>query len=132
MRAPDLSHTAFLRRGDLGVRAAGHEAIKTPEGRTPGEATHPHADGGVPLLRYHTPLHIAIEGLKESIAGIEKKVAEGEHLIQKTAPDTFHLGDAGPDSTKNTNIDLSHLTDQLYRMLDRKIRAERERRGFNG
>ena len=53
-------------------------------------------------------------------------------MIQKTAPDTLHLDDAGPDSTKKTNIDLAHLTDQLYRMLERKIKAERERRGLNG
>ena len=129
---PALYQAVPLSGRDLRTSAASHKAFEDSKGPAPSDAPRPLTDGGTPFLRYHTPLNIAIDALRESIEGVEKKVAEGEHLIQKTAPDNLRLSDAGPDSTKKMNIDLTHLTDQLYRMLERKIKGERERRGLYG
>jgi hypothetical protein len=56
----------------------------------------------------------------ETIAGLKEKSAPGQ---ESYTHDPTH-------TPQKMNVDLPQLTDQVYRMLERKIKIEKERRGF--
>ena len=103
------------------------ESYKQP--RTGGVA-HPVSGNSTPTLHYLNPLRAAEEHLQKSAASTRGKVAEAERNIDKSGADNFAVGRRVSDITHKTNINLNHLTDQVYQMLERKIRIERERRGL--
>jgi len=91
-----------------------------------------HHPSSIPLLYYHNPSKAALDDLKKSVAGIEKTVAERESFIEKYVSDNSFTSHGESDIANKMNINMGHLTDQVYQMLGRKIEIERERRGLYG
>ncbi len=97
-----------------------------------GTIPHPVSDSSIPILHYHNPSEVALDDLKKSVAGIEKKVAERESFIEKYGSENLSISHKESDIANKADINTSHLTDQIYQMLERKIAIERERRGLYG
>jgi hypothetical protein len=97
-----------------------------------GTIPHPVSDSSIPILHYHNPSEVALDDLKKSVAGIEKKVAERESFIEKYGSENLSISHKEFDIANKADINTSHLTDQIYQMLERKIAIERERRGLYG
>jgi hypothetical protein len=74
-----------------------------------------------PLKRVESDLKEA--GAIKGFTGLDKNREAAAGIKEKS-------NIAGPGFTQNTAIDLNQLTDQVYRMLERKIRTEKERRGW--
>ena len=116
----DETHTS----GKGVSQAAGHKHIP----HTEGAAQRPVLDSHAPTMYYPSSMDVALDGLKESVADIEKKLAEGGGFIEKSGSDNPHISDRISDTMDNGNISLTHLTDQVYQMLERKIMIEKERK----
>lgn len=97
---------------------------------TIGSTRHPSPSGSTSTLHYINPLKNALEDLKKSVASIKRKTAEGETLIEKSRSDKSPISHKASDITHKMNINLNHLTNQVYQMLERKIKVEKERRGL--
>jgi hypothetical protein len=97
-----------------------------------GMTQHHVSDSSIPILYYHNPSKAALDDLQKSVAGIEKTVAERESFIEKYVSDNSFTSHGESDIANKMNINMSHLTDQVYQMLGRKIEIERERRGLYG
>lgn len=92
------------------------------------------------LLNYSSPFKAAMDDIKKTVTSIEKKVKEKEEkiLTKRSYTTDFTSSVSGnPDNINNStnipqsiNIDMNHLTNQVYRMLERKIMIEKERRGL--
>ena len=118
---PNETHTS----GESVSQAAGYKHTPHKEG----VAQRPVSDSHAPTMYYHSSMGVALDGLKESVADIEKKLAEGGGFIEKSGSNNPRISDRMSD-TDNGNINLIHLTDQVYQMLERKIMIEKERRGL--
>ena len=116
----DETHTS----GERVSQSVRHKQIP----HTKGAAQRPGSDSHAPILYYHSSTDAALDGLKESVADIEKKLAEGGGFIEKSGSDNPHINDRISDTMDNGNINLTHLTDQVYQMLERKIMIEKERK----
>jgi hypothetical protein len=110
-----------------GVSWIGHEPVDEK-----GTIQHPVSDSSIPILHYHNPSEAVLDDLKKSVAGIEKKVAERESFIEKYGSENLSISHKEYDIGNKADINMSHLTDQIYQMLERKIAIERERRGLYG
>jgi len=95
-----------------------------------GSTGHPIPSGSTSTLHYINPLKNALDDLKKSVASIKRKTAEGETFIEKPMSDNSPLDHKASDITHKMNINLNQLTDQVYQILERKIRIEKERRGL--
>ncbi|GAJ02189.1 unnamed protein product, partial [marine sediment metagenome] len=95
-----------------------YSPINTFEQPTIGSTRHPIPSGSTPTLHYINPLKNALDDLKKSVASIERKTAEGEALIEKSRPDDSPLDHKASDITHKMSINLNHLTDQAYQMLE--------------
>jgi len=107
-----------------------YSPINTFEQPTIESTRHPIPSGSTPTLHYINPLKNALDDLKKSLASIERKTAEGETFIEKPMSDNSPLDHKASDITHKMNINLNQLTDQVYQILERKIRIEKERRGL--
>lgn len=74
----------------------------------------------VPDLHYYNPMKDSLKGLKKAA------------LHNETKTDNFSVSHEVSDMTQKTKIDLNNLTDRVYRILERKIKIEKERRGLYG
>jgi len=83
-----------------------------------------------PTLHYINPLSVALNDLKKTVEIIEKKVAESESFTGKSGSENSSFGNIMSDISNKENNNITHLTEQVYQMLERKIKIERERRGF--
>jgi len=86
--------------------------------------------GAVPTLHYITPLRVSLNDLRKTVEVIEKRVAESKNLNGKIDSRNSSLENKMSNITNKENITVSHLTEQVYQMLERKIRIERERKGL--
>ena len=93
-----------------------------------GKTWDPILDSSISGLHFFNPLKVALDDLKESIASIERKAVEERTSVKKSNLATYSAPERMPDISHSTNI--NHLTNQVYQMLERKIRVERERRGL--
>lgn len=91
---------------------------------------HPLPIGPAPVLYYLNPLKDKLDEVKNSVADIEKKMAEDKSRFNRSHPENSHVKPIAPGSIEKNNINLSHLTDQVYSMLERRIRIEKETRGL--
>ena len=110
-----------------GMPLIGHKSLDE-EGMT----QHRVSDSSMPILYYHNPSKAALDDLQKSVAGIEKTVAERESFIEKYVSGNSFTSHGESDIANKMNINLSHLTDRVYQMLERKIAIERERGGLYG
>jgi hypothetical protein len=91
--------------------------------------THPFSTTQLPAdLHHFSPLNRVESDLKE--AGTIKGVTAVDKNPEAAAGFKEKSNIASPGFTQNTTINLNQLTDQVYRMLERKIRTEKERRGW--
>jgi hypothetical protein len=97
-----------------------------------GTIPHPVSDSSIPILHYHNPSEAALDDLKKSVVVIEKKVAERESFIEKYGSENLSISYEKSNIKNKADINTSHLIDQIYQMLERKIAIERERRGLYG
>jgi len=107
-----------------------YNPITTFKQPTMGSTGHPIPSGSTSTLHYINPLKNALDDLKKSVASIEIKTAEGETFIAKSRSDKSPISHKASDITHKMNINLNHLTNQVYQMLERKIKVEKERRGL--
>lgn len=93
----------------------------------------PQESGMVPEIRYFNPMRQVEKNVKQSLAALEqtgqsiKRTVDREdqvNLANERAP-----GRQLPVFPK-VDINMNRLTDQVYRLLERKIKAEKERRGW--
>ncbi|MCP4153132.1 MAG: hypothetical protein GY757_35700, partial [bacterium] len=68
-----------------------------------------------------------LESLKKTVEELEKQAHKKEKIIEQS---TKHRFAAAAMKTSAGEIDINHLTDRVYRMLERKIQIEKERRGI--
>lgn len=85
-------------------------------------------------LHYFNPLMSGVSDLKKPVTGLGKNLEEVElsdsnFKGKSTAVKEPSLHDPS-EISKKPKIDLGQLTDQVYHMLERKIRIEKERRGW--
>ena len=84
----------------------------------------------VPALFYYHPQKAALNDLKKSITHKEQHlVKETTHIAQSNSarpPDAQNLS---PTHLVTTQNELNQLTEQVYHLLERKLKVERERRG---
>ncbi|RLG23719.1 hypothetical protein DRN85_08835, partial [Methanosarcinales archaeon] len=90
----------------------------------------PVSDSPEPTLHFHSPVEVALNGLKESVVDIEKKLSEQEGFIEKIGAYNPSISDHASDIVDNRNINIGYLTDQVYQMLERRIIIEKERKGW--
>ena len=95
-----------------------------------GKAWDPVSDRSMPGLHHFNPLKVALDDLRESVASMERKGVEDEVVAGRPKPPESSAAEKTSDVTHKTNINMDHLTNQVYQMLERKIRIERERRGL--
>ena len=76
-------------------------------------------DGG--SLHFHS-----FKKLEQEIDGIKKTIADTREALSAQSGRRW----MPPGGTMTSAIDLNRLSDQVYRELERRIRAERERRGI--
>jgi hypothetical protein len=88
------------------------------------------AEIGIPTLHYLSPLRSTLDDLRKSVASIERKVKENKKTIVKSSLDGSMDERDISDATRKANIDFNYVTEQVYRMLERKIIIEKERRGL--
>lgn len=86
-----------------------------------------------PALEYSNAFRTALENVKNTVSHVEKKVEEEIIEIKKThtgkRADSFN-GVNRTGTPAETEADVRRLTDRVYRMLEKKIRIEKERRGW--
>jgi len=83
-----------------------------------------------PTLEYSNSFRVALEDVKNTVTHVEKKVNEEITEIKKTHPVEKTAAVNGTGISSKTNADIGQLTDRVYRMLEKKIRIEKERRGW--
>jgi len=110
----------------------GREFIAMGPGRKPGSpaAPYPASQKSAPALNYTDPLQNALEGIKQTVAGVEKKVKEEITAIRKSYPEVSAAAVQQQAVPPGITADIDRLTDRVYRVLERKIKTEKERRGW--
>jgi hypothetical protein len=83
-----------------------------------------------PVLSYLSPLRADLAQLNETVAGIRADLDshgpdhEGSVVSRRRGPGV------GSGMARASDMDLRQITDNVYRLLERRIAAERERRGL--
>lgn len=72
----------------------------------------------------------SLRRIKESVSDLEEKIDRSSDGSPKESQSSAPGMNGRPNASREANIDVKYLTDQVYQMLERKIRVERERRGL--
>lgn len=83
-----------------------------------------------PSLTYSNLVRVALEDIKKTVVNVEKKVKDEIVRVQETHPVDGAVSHNSSGMSSKTDIDIHQLTDHVYRMLEKKIRIEKERRGW--
>lgn len=103
--------------------------------RTVDDVEHRHSvypeSGQLAQTLYHsTSFNAALDDVKRTVANVEKKVTEELMVTKKSFREHGAVSRQGPGISPGMTADIEQLTDRVYRMLERKILIEKERRGF--
>jgi hypothetical protein len=83
-----------------------------------------------PALNYTSPMQNTLQVIKKTVAEVEKKVTEEITAIKKSYPDSVTTSYHQQAVPHGMSADINQLTDRVYSMLERKIKTEKERRGW--
>lgn len=131
-----LSWASIPFSSDIGFRtqksptgAKRHDSLTAIQHFAPGRAGY-YASELVPTLNHLAPTGVAYDDLKKEITSIKRRTLEVETSVQKPILGHLSISHKEPSIPWQANYSLDYLTDKVYQMLERKIKVERERRGF--
>jgi hypothetical protein len=91
---------------------------------------YPDAKKSAPTLNYTNSIQNTLENIKQTVSGVEKKVEEEITVIKKSYSDGSGISDSGKGIPPGMTSNINQLSDQVYRMLEKRIKFERQRRGW--
>ncbi|MCP4213809.1 MAG: hypothetical protein GY765_04085 [bacterium] len=116
----------------LGQSAPAKRQKQEPAARAHPAARMPLREGKLsePPLKFADAIHTTMETMKKTVAEVERKVNEEITVLKKSYPEKSSAASHAQAVAPAVSADINQLTDRVYRMLERKIKSEKERRGW--